>query len=138
MWLLESEPTVSPAVNRFAHALGEHQNLGTRLAISRDGRRIAYTANGQIYVRVLDDLVARPVPGTAVGAAPLSPFFSPDGESIAFFAQGRLMKVPVAGGIPVPLGNASVIRRRELERRRHDCLCPVRIDLANLGGRWSA
>ncbi len=107
VWLLESEPTVSPAVNRFAHALGELQNLGTRLAISRDGRRIAYTANGQIYVRVLDDLVARPVPGTAVSAAPASPFFSPDGESIAFFAQGRLMKVPVAGGTPVPLGNAN-------------------------------
>ena len=107
VWLLESEPTVSPTVNRFAHGLGELQNLGTRLAISRDGRRIAYTANGQIYLRVLDDLVARPVPGTAVSAAPASPFFSPDGESIAFFAQGRLLKVPVAGGTPVPLGNAN-------------------------------
>ena len=107
VWLLKSEATVSPAVNRFAHALGEHQNLGTRLAISRDGRRIAYAANGQIYLRVLDDLVARPVPGTAIGAAPTSPFFSPDGESIAFFAQGRLMKVPAAGGTPVALGNAS-------------------------------
>ena len=109
VWLLQFKTTVGPAVSRFAHALGTDQNLGKRLDISRDGRRIAYAANGQVYVRVLDDLVARPVPGTAIGTGPTSPFFSPDGDSIAFFAQGSLMKVPVAGGTPVALGSASSI-----------------------------
>ncbi len=136
VWLLTPEATVSPAVNRFAHALGDHQNLGPRVAISRDGRRIAYTANGQIYLRVLDDLVARPVPGTAIGATPTSPFFSPDGEWIAFFAQGRLMKVPCGGRHARAARQRHCDRGRELGRRRHDCFRAARIDLANLrGGR---
>jgi serine/threonine-protein kinase len=107
MWLLGSRATAPAPVSRFAHSLGTHQNLGTRFAISRDGRRIAYTANGQVYVRALDDLVARPVAGTAVGTGPITPVFSPDGESIAFFAQGKLMKVGIAGGTPVALADGA-------------------------------
>src|SRR5262249_1990089 len=35
------------------------------------------------------------------------PFFSPDGQWIAFFAGGKLKKVAVTGGVPVPLCDAS-------------------------------
>ena len=35
-----------------------------------------------------------------------SPFFSPDGEQIAFFAGGKLKKISVAGGAPVTLSDA--------------------------------
>src|SRR5262249_6268246 len=35
------------------------------------------------------------------------PFWSPDGSAIAFFADGRLKRVDVAGGTPVPLANAA-------------------------------
>ncbi len=35
------------------------------------------------------------------------PFFSPDGQWIGFFAQGQIKKVPVAGGTPVPICEAS-------------------------------
>jgi serine/threonine-protein kinase len=34
---------------------------------------------------------------------PTSPFFSPDGQWIAFFSEGKLKKIPVRGGAPVTL-----------------------------------
>jgi hypothetical protein len=79
------------------------------LALSPDGRTLAFsaidTASGQtmVYVRPFDQVEARPVAGTEDGT---SPFFSPDGASLAFFAEGRLKKVPVAGGPTVALADA--------------------------------
>jgi serine/threonine-protein kinase len=55
-------------------------------------------------VRMLDQFEAKPVAG-AKGAA--RPFFSPDGQWLAYFATsaggGPLRKVPVTGGAPVTL-----------------------------------
>jgi Tol biopolymer transport system component len=70
------------------------------LAISPDGRQIAFVATSaegqkQVYLRSLDALDARPLPGTD-GAS--YPFWSPDSRAIAFFAGGRLKKVAAAGG----------------------------------------
>jgi serine/threonine protein kinase/Tol biopolymer transport system component len=69
--------------------------------LSPDGAVLAFIAQvaqgaaRQIYVRRLDELKAVPLAGTD-GA--LNPFFSPDGRWIAFFADGKLKKVPTAGG----------------------------------------
>jgi len=71
------------------------------VAVSRDGSRIAFvgTAKDQIYMRTLDDPVAKPIPGTERG---MFPAFSPDGQSLAFVtappAPFQLKKVPVTGG----------------------------------------
>ena len=75
------------------------------LAISRDGRHLAYVSSpsrkGRLHVRRLDDLAVRALPQTE-GA--FSPFFSPDGEWIAYFTDdGTLQKVSLAGGRPVVL-----------------------------------
>jgi eukaryotic-like serine/threonine-protein kinase len=79
----------------------------TALAISPDGSLIAYSAerNGkaQLSLRALDRFEARPVSGTE-GA--FSPFFSPDGQWVAFFAEGKLKKVSIQGGEPVTLCEA--------------------------------
>ena len=70
------------------------------LAISPDGRLIVYVGkNGsstQLYLRPLDEAEARPIPGTE-GAARF-PFFSPDGQSLGFFADGKLKRVSLNGG----------------------------------------
>ena len=66
-WLLKPEATPRRPVSRFAHPLANDQSPGQRLGVSPDGRYVAYSANDQIYLRSLDDLVARSVPGTAVG-----------------------------------------------------------------------
>jgi len=84
------------------------------LAISPDGTKIAYVGpnperptgpdQGMLYIRSLQDLTIRPLPGTA-GAS--QPFFSPDGQWLAFLAfaggKGGLKKVSLAGGDPVTL-----------------------------------
>ncbi|MGD8329875.1 MAG: protein kinase, partial [Acidobacteriota bacterium] len=71
------------------------------VAISPDGERIAVTANDEVWVRALDDTEATPVRGTEGQA--LVPFFSPDGQSIGFWAQGELRKVSIGGGAAVKL-----------------------------------
>jgi eukaryotic-like serine/threonine-protein kinase len=46
-------------------------------------------------VRAIDDFASRPLAGTENGR---HPFFSPDGKWIAFFADGKLQKIPTEGG----------------------------------------
>lgn len=76
------------------------------VAISPDGRRIAFAAidAGQLrlWVRALDAGVARPLPGTE-GAH--NPFWSPNGQSIGFFAGNRLKRVDPDGGAVQVLAN---------------------------------
>jgi serine/threonine-protein kinase len=83
-----------PPGNEMAH------RFWPALALSPDGSRLAYTAllgnaAPQLFLRVMDRTTAKAIAGTE-GAH--SPFFSPDGQWIGFFAQGKLKKVPADGG----------------------------------------
>jgi serine/threonine-protein kinase len=75
------------------------------VAFSPDGSRFVYRGQGeagsQLYDRAVDELEARPIPGTE-GA--FQPFFSPDGLWLGFFqAGGQLKKVQIIGGPPLPI-----------------------------------
>ena len=74
------------------------------VALSSDGTRLVYSANGQLYLRAMDQIEATPVRGTEGGAR--SPFFSPDGEWVGFYVDGQLKKVAIRGGAPVSLCDA--------------------------------
>jgi serine/threonine-protein kinase len=81
---------------------------GTHLALSPDGTRLAATvldADGQVRLatRRLDERAFTLLSGTENAG---SPFFSPDGQWVAFFSRGKLAKIPVQGGAPVTLGTA--------------------------------
>ena len=56
-----------------------------------------------LYLRRIDESEGRPIPGTE-GAQ--SPFFSPDGAWVGFFAKGKLQRAPIAGGAPLEICNA--------------------------------
>ena len=82
--------------------------LDSAPVVSPDGRRIAFTAvrggaTPRLFVRSLDTRDAVTIDGTG-GAK--QPFWSPDGTSLGFFASGKLMKVVVAGGVPVVVCDA--------------------------------
>ncbi|MEP6491494.1 MAG: protein kinase [bacterium] len=74
------------------------------LDISRDGKYLVYvgddTGTSRLFLRPLADTITQAIPGTA-GAT--TPFFSPDGEWIAFFADDKLKKVTRRGGAPIDL-----------------------------------
>ncbi|MGH9199712.1 MAG: protein kinase domain-containing protein [Vicinamibacterales bacterium] len=99
----------SRSVVRTAVVLGVGEQLETSnssqpLALSPDGRRLAYVARRdgglRLYLRELDAFDAKPLPGTE-GAS--FPFFSPDGAWVAFLADGKLKRQSSAGGSPVTI-----------------------------------
>jgi serine/threonine protein kinase/Tol biopolymer transport system component len=78
-----------------------------QFVISPDGSAIAFVAEGQgkqlLFVRTLSSGNVLPVPGSD-GAA--YPFWSADSRNIAFFADGKLKRVPAAGGVVQTLCDA--------------------------------
>ena len=79
----------------------------TRLALSADGSRLVYVGSKEgetmLNLRPMDRLESSPLPGTQGGH---SPFFSPDGQWVGFFAGGKLKKIRVGGTQPVALCDA--------------------------------
>jgi Tol biopolymer transport system component len=101
-------PVEVRAIRSFIPPPENSSLLGTGLAISPDGRQLAFVArtaqdNPLIRVRSLDALADRALPGTD-GAT--HPFWSPDSRSLGFFAGGKLRRVEVAGGPPLILCDA--------------------------------
>lgn len=79
---------------------------GAATIISPDGTRIAYVSDRKLFTRGLDQARAVELAGTDGAYAP---FFSPDGEWLAFFTPGKLKRVSVAGGAVVDLCDAGRI-----------------------------
>jgi Tol biopolymer transport system component/tRNA A-37 threonylcarbamoyl transferase component Bud32 len=81
----------------------------TQLAVSPDGRRIAFVAGppggrGALWIRSLDAAEPEMLAGTEDASYP---FWSPDSRFIGFFAQERLKTVDITGGPPQVLCMAS-------------------------------
>ena len=93
-----------PQVSRFDINFTQSKMLGDQgkaVSLSRDGSMLVYVSvledTRHLYLRPMDQFDAKLIPGTAGGTAP---FFSPDGNWIGFFADGKLKKVSVKGGMP--------------------------------------
>ena len=115
----------------------------TGLAISPDGRTIAYraTVDGEegIYVRGVDSLEGRLLLGTE---GVLGITFSPDGTEVAFFTDvdSTLKKIRLAGGPPhhnLPHPSPELFTGSKLGTGRDDHLClRGHRAVSGFGGRW--
>ena len=108
--------TAPPAPRHLETSIGADArldiNLGAAAILSPDGQTLAFLAwpsggHRQLFLRPLNQLTATPLVGTDNA---LSPFFSPDGRWIAFFADGKLKKIPVTGGGAVTLCDVPIGR----------------------------
>jgi len=122
-WYLKTTPTMPASQTSIKLEAGQWlasvrpdwRPRAAAMDISRDGRFIIYSAIGenlgpetqsQLYLRRIDQLEARPIPGTE-GAT--SPFLSPDGRWVGFQDRKRLAKIPIEGGTPVFLSDATLV-----------------------------
>ncbi|MBL9141743.1 MAG: serine/threonine-protein kinase [Phycisphaerae bacterium] len=89
-----------PAGFAFAIASGQSPSL----AVSPAGDKIVFAAEAEgvqhLFIRDSSTVEPQLIPSTD-GA--VLPFFSPDGKWLAFYAKGRMQKVPVAGGPAVTI-----------------------------------
>ena len=122
VWNLKPESLPATGVNRFSHVLTADEVITDRdrqvVAFSPDGSRLVYSANEQLYLRMMSALESNPISGTDEDAE--GPFFSPDSQWIAYFSitDLQLKKISVSGGAPVTI-----------------CDSP---DIQNFGASWGA
>jgi len=81
---------------------------GPSVILSPDGSRLVYASEGadgarRLFTKRLEQPKAAQMPGTEGAYAP---FFSPDGQWVGFFAQGKLKKTRIDGGEPASLCDA--------------------------------
>jgi Tol biopolymer transport system component len=103
-----------PAVPEARLEINTAPTRDASIAISPDGLSILYVIRAvgpQLWLRALDSPAPRLLPGTEHAT---TPFWSPDGRSIGFYADGMLKRMDLEGGSPqtlslrsaVPLGGA--------------------------------
>ncbi|MGA7576450.1 MAG: protein kinase [Terriglobales bacterium] len=93
---------------QFALAVPDEMSI-SHMALSRDGSMLVFVSPDEtsampvLYVQRVGSSSVTPLPGTQ-GAS--YPFWSPDGAYVAFFANGKLQKLAVAGGTPQAIATA--------------------------------
>ncbi|MBP8137416.1 MAG: serine/threonine-protein kinase, partial [Candidatus Eisenbacteria bacterium] len=102
-WMPIEAAILPPPQSEFSSSFARPQPV----AISPDGTTLVFCARtGEgadvLWVRRLASGEARALPGTDGASAP---FFSPDGRSVGFFTDRKLMRVDLAGGPAIALAD---------------------------------
>ncbi|MDQ2945456.1 MAG: winged helix-turn-helix domain-containing protein [Acidobacteriota bacterium] len=102
------KPQLEPAVVRSSITPPEQAIFTSPVAISPDGRQLAFGASttggkDQLWVRPLNALTSEPLAGTEGGT---HPFWSPDSRFLGFFADGKLKRIDASGGPSLTLCSA--------------------------------
>ena len=102
-WAPWRKPLSAPEPIQFQIQTPERPSLTSAyLQVSPDGRQMVFggvlpDGHERLWLRSMDSLDARVLSGTD---GPSNPFWSPDSRFIAFLAEGKLKKIPIAGGPP--------------------------------------
>ena len=112
-WLFASRP--DPVVTRQRTLLWSRPInpgfVGRNVAISPDGNAIVFidTVGGvrQLWTKARDQVDATPLAGTVTPSGNMGPVFSPDGEWIAFFSDGKIKRVPRQGGSAIIVADSA-------------------------------
>ena len=105
-WWQGSSALPGPGILRLTLAIPEgvyfRSDVETHnLAISPDGTKLVFVASSKgrrmLWLRSLDTVSTEPIEGTQDA---VSPIWSPDSRSIAFFSERKLKRVDVSGGRP--------------------------------------
>jgi serine/threonine-protein kinase len=116
LWLSSrSRTTSSFGTGRFVVPIPATQQVErgglAPLAVSPDGTRLVYAAveregRTQLFMRPFDRFESSPIAGTEGGS---SPFFSPDGRWVGFYANGMLQRVSIDGGAALKIADAPAV-----------------------------
>ena len=111
-WFLRPAPAPEPRpVVRSVHALPEGRAFRNRgrpvLTIAADGQHFVYNGSDGLYLRALDTVADRLIPGTEGNIT--NPALSPDGQSVVYFdaPDFQLKRITVSGGASLPLTDAT-------------------------------
>lgn len=106
-WFSSERPSNHLASVDFDIAPPEGHSLAAEafsrsVVISPDGSRIVFRATGadgaRLYLREMNSIISRPIPGTKFAH---NPFFSPDSQWVGFSVSGEIKKASISGGMPV-------------------------------------
>jgi len=108
-WLIARRPAPTQRMQFAISVPGEVSHM----ALSADGSTLAFVSPDEssglptVFVQRIGSPTATQLPGTQ-GAS--YPFLSPDGTNVAFFANGKLQKIPATGGTPQVLAGVLAAR----------------------------
>jgi serine/threonine protein kinase len=100
LWRAPDSPPTSDPLVRFSIPVGSRVRFTDSAAITSDGTTIVYSASEglkqsqQLFAHRIDQIAAVTLPGTERAT---SPFISPDGESVAFWADNQLKRTRLDG-----------------------------------------
>jgi dipeptidyl aminopeptidase/acylaminoacyl peptidase len=98
--------SIMPPAKARLDLAGDHSGA---LTISPDGRQVTFpvqdsSGEESIWIRSLDSLEARPLPGSKSGRWL---FWSPDSQQIAFYSDGKLKRIDLGGSPAITICDAS-------------------------------
>jgi Tol biopolymer transport system component/tRNA A-37 threonylcarbamoyl transferase component Bud32 len=113
-WVFQPTAPGSPA--RFEAPAPDNVTLFDDLAVSPDGRKLLAAGEGGLWLRDLDGLDWRRLPGTGRAS---TPFWSPDSRYVGFIVDDTVRRIDTTGGPPETVADIPSAAPRSGSWNRH-------------------